>query len=241
MDERKKYNVTEFAKLCGVTPRTLKYYEEIGLFQPETVGDNGYRLYNVGQLDEISAIRLFREHGLSLKEIKEMLSGDDVESICKRLEKQQEILEKKLAELRKQQYFVEHTLHLVQMAEEHMEEPFWENCEPRRIHCVPHDAMMVNYLLQGYGNGAILDGETFELRGTYRTAEDGEILLAGKCLTFYCMGAPMQSGEKLSVLLQRAKAEGLASGEIFCEEILERAGGGQGLFRYFCVEKQTRI
>ena len=33
----------EFAKLCGVTPRTLKYYETRGLIRPALVGENGYR------------------------------------------------------------------------------------------------------------------------------------------------------------------------------------------------------
>lgn len=239
MDENKRYNVKEFAGLCGVTPRTLKYYEEMGIFAPASVSNNGYRLYDIRQLDEISAIRLFREHGLSLKEIREMLSGDDLESVLKRLKKQQEILDGKLEELKRQQYYVAHTLQLVQTAAEHMDIPFVEECTPRRVHSEPHHTGMVNYLLQGYGNGAILDGKTFALKGTYQVDSKGEILLSGKCLTLYCMGIPSQSDEKLYGLMKQAREQGFETETVYCEEILERTGGGQGLFRYFCMERRT--
>lgn len=39
MPSEKYYKVNEFAKLCGVTPRTLKYYETRGLIRPALVGE----------------------------------------------------------------------------------------------------------------------------------------------------------------------------------------------------------
>lgn len=237
--QKKKYNVTGFAKLCGVTPRTLKYYEEKGLFQPESADANGYRIYGEEQVDEISAIRLFKEHGLSLEEIREILSGDDVESVLLRLRRQQELLEKKIGELKRQQYFVKHTLRYVQAAAEHMDVPFLEECPPLRIRCMPPEDRMVNYLLKGFENGVILDGETFALTAGYQTAKDGEILLAGRCVSLYCMGMPLRVREKLKLLRRAAEEQGIRASEIYCSEILERAGGGQGLFRYFAVEKKT--
>ena len=54
-------NISTFAKLCGVTPRTLKHYENYGLLRPAAVGENGYRTYTLSQVDRVSAILLLRD------------------------------------------------------------------------------------------------------------------------------------------------------------------------------------
>ena len=40
------YTVKQIAKLAGVSARTLHYYDEIGLFKPASLGENGYRYYD---------------------------------------------------------------------------------------------------------------------------------------------------------------------------------------------------
>ena len=40
------YTIKEIANLAGVTTRTLRYYDEIGLLNPAVIGDNGYRYYD---------------------------------------------------------------------------------------------------------------------------------------------------------------------------------------------------
>lgn len=239
MQQTKRLNIAEFAKLCGVTPRTLKYYEQLGLFSPEKVGENGYREYSIGQIDEVSAIRLFREHGLSLREIGEIIAGDDVESVRRCLRRQQEVLAERTEALRRQQYFVEHTLRLTDAAIAHMDEPFLEHGQTMRLTTQPPDTRMINYLLRGFENGAVLDAETYGLKETYRLSEDGEVQLSGSFATLYCMGAPAQCAEGLGRLRRLARQEGILTDEIFCSEILERAGGGQGLFRYIIAEKRS--
>lgn len=53
----KKYLKTgEFASLCGVTKDTLFHYDDIGLLKPARVGENGYRLYGLYQLDTFDLI-----------------------------------------------------------------------------------------------------------------------------------------------------------------------------------------
>ena len=39
------YTVKQLSDLAGISPRTLHYYDEIGLLKPATHGDNGYRYY----------------------------------------------------------------------------------------------------------------------------------------------------------------------------------------------------
>lgn len=49
-NSRKRYMVMELAKLSGVSVRTLRFYDEIGLFKPASYGSNGYRYYEREQL-----------------------------------------------------------------------------------------------------------------------------------------------------------------------------------------------
>ncbi len=73
-----KMHIKEFAKLCGVSVRTLHYYDEIGLLKPAFVDEqNGYRFYDEKSLERIQEILFYRELDFSLKSISEILSSPD--------------------------------------------------------------------------------------------------------------------------------------------------------------------
>jgi MerR family transcriptional regulator, copper efflux regulator len=67
------YKIGEIAKQAGVTTRTLRYYEQLGLLTPSTVSDAGYRYYDNDTLSIISRIRGLQRVGLSLDEIKDVI------------------------------------------------------------------------------------------------------------------------------------------------------------------------
>lgn len=78
------YTVSKLAKLSGVTVRTLRFYDEVGLLSPAYVAENGYRYYSEAQLLLLQQILFFREIGFELKNIKEILKQtgfDKVESL----------------------------------------------------------------------------------------------------------------------------------------------------------------
>ena len=55
--ERSIYMTTgEFAKMVGVTKDTLFHYDDINLFSPEIVGENGYRYYSINQAETLDTI-----------------------------------------------------------------------------------------------------------------------------------------------------------------------------------------
>lgn len=115
MEVKKNRNlmtVSAFAKLCKVTPRTIKYYEEMGILFPHTVQENGYRLYDITQADDLSCILLFQEYGFSLKEIRELMSRHDFNAIFKRLALQKEIISQKKQELLRQEQLVDDSLRI---------------------------------------------------------------------------------------------------------------------------------
>ncbi|MFI1996101.1 TipAS antibiotic-recognition domain-containing protein [Actinoplanes sp. NPDC020271] len=77
------WSITEVAQMAGVTSRTLRHYDAIGLLTPAYVGTNGYRYYEQPQLLRLQQILLLRELGLGLETIAEVLTGqrDRVEAL----------------------------------------------------------------------------------------------------------------------------------------------------------------
>ena len=70
--------INEFAKLTGVSVRTLHYYDEIRLLKPAFVDEqNGYRFYDENSLERMQEILFYRELDFELKSISEILSSPD--------------------------------------------------------------------------------------------------------------------------------------------------------------------
>lgn len=74
------YPSGEFARLTGVNKRTLHYYNDIGLFCPEVIGENGYHYYSCFQFAQLELILTLRRIGLSIEEIREYVTGPSDES-----------------------------------------------------------------------------------------------------------------------------------------------------------------
>ncbi len=69
------YTVKQVAELTELSVRTLHYYDEIGLLKPSRVGDNGYRHYDESALLRLQQILFYRELGLDLAQIKDVLDS----------------------------------------------------------------------------------------------------------------------------------------------------------------------
>src|SRR5258708_26051323 len=68
--------IGDFSALSQVSIKTLRYYDEMGLFSPEHVGtDSGYRYYSVTQLPRLHRILALRDLGFSLEQIAGLLKG----------------------------------------------------------------------------------------------------------------------------------------------------------------------
>jgi DNA-binding transcriptional MerR regulator len=89
------FRIGEFSKLSKMTIKALRYYDEIGLVAPEKVGLVRYRYYTTDQLVKVHYIQSLRQVGLSIDEIKKILSGEDA---CIILEKRKTELETELKE-----------------------------------------------------------------------------------------------------------------------------------------------
>ncbi len=66
------YQIGEVAKKLGITTRTIRYYEEIGLMSPPKRLDAGIRVYTKEDIKRLKFILKLKELGISLKEMQEL-------------------------------------------------------------------------------------------------------------------------------------------------------------------------
>lgn len=71
------YTVKQLSELAGVSVRTLHYYDEIGLLRPSKVGANSYRYYDDEAVLRLQQILFYREMGLELLQIKDIVDSPD--------------------------------------------------------------------------------------------------------------------------------------------------------------------
>ncbi len=106
---RKKYLYSsgEFAKLTGVNKRTLHYYHDIGLFSPESIGENGYHYYTCFQFAQLELILTLRKIGLSIDEIREYVSRPSDQSFSQMMTKKKKLIDESIEQLLSAQAFLE--------------------------------------------------------------------------------------------------------------------------------------
>lgn len=67
--------IGDFARLAGTTVKTLRFYDKARVFRPAIVDSlSGYRFYRVGQLQTLHHVRLLRELGCSVAEVRELIA-----------------------------------------------------------------------------------------------------------------------------------------------------------------------
>jgi MerR family copper efflux transcriptional regulator len=68
-----KMRIGELAEQAGVTPRTIRYYEDLGLLGPCEREGHGFRYYSDAELTRLKKIDVLKQLGLSLEEIAEVI------------------------------------------------------------------------------------------------------------------------------------------------------------------------
>lgn len=76
------YQIKVLAKLAGITTRALRHYDAIGLLPPAEIGANGYRLYNHASLLRLQQILFYRELGMPLSAIRQMIGQPDFDGLA---------------------------------------------------------------------------------------------------------------------------------------------------------------
>ncbi len=101
--DKMKYKIGEFSKIVNVPIKTLRYYDEIDLFNPATIDlYSGYRYYTSDQINDLHLILELKEAGFMLEEIKENWNQWEDEDFLiqkDKIYKEQENLYKKIRKI----------------------------------------------------------------------------------------------------------------------------------------------
>lgn len=90
-----EYTVQKLGSLAGVSPRTLRYYDEIGLLKPARISSSGYRIYGQAEVDRLQQILFYRELGVSLDSIKDIVTAPSFDGVKALRQHRQKLLAKR--------------------------------------------------------------------------------------------------------------------------------------------------
>ena len=90
-----EYTVQKLAQMAGVSTRTLRYYDEIGILKPARINSSGYRIFGQAEVDRLQQILFYRELGVSLDSIKEIVTAPSFNGAQALREHREKLLEKR--------------------------------------------------------------------------------------------------------------------------------------------------
>lgn len=90
-----EYSIREVSKMAGVSTRTLRYYDEIGLLRPSRVNSSGYRIYGKEEINRLQQILFYREFEMPLEKIAEIMGSISYDREKALLEHREKLIAKK--------------------------------------------------------------------------------------------------------------------------------------------------
>ena len=95
-----EYTINALAKMSGISSRTLRHYDDIDLLKPSRISSTRYRIYGQKEIDKLQQILFYKELGLGLSDIKEILNNSNFDPLIA-MEKHLLELEKKRKQINK--------------------------------------------------------------------------------------------------------------------------------------------
>ncbi len=90
------YTVGQVAKFLGISRDTLKFYEEKNLINPKQDEENGYRKYNIIDINEVITVNFYRDIDIEIKKIQEIKKEESLDTIEAILDEKQKKLEEEI-------------------------------------------------------------------------------------------------------------------------------------------------
>ncbi len=91
-----EYTVQKLGSIAGVSTRTLRYYDEVGILKPARITSSGYRIYSEEEVDRLQQIMFYRELGVSIETIKEIITSPSFDKAAALREHREGLLTKRL-------------------------------------------------------------------------------------------------------------------------------------------------
>ena len=190
--EEKFFLISEFAKIARTSRKTLQYCDELGLFQPAVVGENGYRCYTLSQLDRLAVIAALRDMGLSLREIRTYLQDGGGEKLNALLAEQLDRADQLMEQLRRRKALLRETLSDNRMFQSLCGRGYqlldWPPQRAAKLMELDRDQpamIIINYITDGL---CVLEEGQF----LYQKRKDGDLLIPGG--TYLCLCELAEAG-----------------------------------------------
>lgn len=90
-----EYTVQKLGQIAGISTRTLRYYDEIGILKPARINSSGYRIYGQKEVNLLQQILFYRELGMSLDNIKKIVTSPMFDGAKALREHRAQLLEKR--------------------------------------------------------------------------------------------------------------------------------------------------
>ncbi|MCU9614622.1 MerR family transcriptional regulator [Caldibacillus lycopersici] len=90
-----EYTIQKLASLAGISTRTLRYYDEIGILKPGRISSSGYRIYGQNEVNLLQQIMFYRELGVNLEQIKEIVTNPNFDPTLALKEHRERLLAKR--------------------------------------------------------------------------------------------------------------------------------------------------
>ncbi len=90
-----EYTVQKLGKIAGISTRTLRYYDEIGILKPARINSSGYRIYGRPEVDRLQQILFYRELGVSLDNIKNIIADPSFDGTAALRQHREQLLAKR--------------------------------------------------------------------------------------------------------------------------------------------------
>ena len=90
-----EYTIKKLAEIAGVSTRTLRYYDEIGLLKPCRINYSGYRIYGEKEVDTLQQILLYRSIDIKLEDIRNIITNPDFDIYNSLIEHRKNLIAKR--------------------------------------------------------------------------------------------------------------------------------------------------
>jgi len=90
-----EYSIKKLADLAGVTTRTLRYYDEIGLLKPSRINSSGYRIYGEKEINLLQQVLLYRSMDMKLEDVQKVISQPEFDIPKALIEHHQQLISRR--------------------------------------------------------------------------------------------------------------------------------------------------
>ncbi|MDD4801523.1 MAG: MerR family transcriptional regulator [Syntrophomonas sp.] len=90
-----EYTIKKLGLMAGITTRTLRHFDEIGLLKPAKINSSGYRIYGQKEVDQLQQILFYRQLGFKLERIREIINAPTFDETKALREHREELVQKR--------------------------------------------------------------------------------------------------------------------------------------------------